>query len=224
MKINELLNEAVVDPHKNIEKLLTTRFYVKSNINSKNKNIKPYTIRGDGLVDVIANVRSIAAKFTTASPALKLPIKFGIVDGHFDISNGELRTLRGCPSFVRGDFRCIDNKLTNLIGGPEEVDGDYRCFKNPLTSLEGLPKIIRGSIGLPYFRELPLLKLILVSGLTHIILNDPNVKSRGPDSGDLDHLTQIEDILNKYLGNGQKGAIQCAAELSKAGFKGNARL
>jgi hypothetical protein len=35
--------------------------------------------------------------------------------------------------------------------------------------------------------------------------------------------TPIVEILNKYVGQGKSGAIKCAAELIKAGFKDNAR-
>jgi hypothetical protein len=33
----------------------------------------------------------------------------------------------------------------------------------------------------------------------------------------------VNSIMNKYLGQGKPGAIKCAAELIKAGFKDNAR-
>ena len=35
---------------------------------------------------------------------------------------------------------------------------------------------------------------------------------------------EVASIINKYLRRGRKGMIQCAAELTKASYKGNARL
>jgi hypothetical protein len=35
---------------------------------------------------------------------------------------------------------------------------------------------------------------------------------------------EVTRIIKKYLGKGQSGALQCAAELIRAGYKKNAKL
>jgi hypothetical protein len=67
-------------------------------------------------------------------------IKFGIVDGDFDISDNELTTLEGSPEEVTGDFLCASNFLNSLEGGPRIVRGHYHCSNNDLFDLTGLAK------------------------------------------------------------------------------------
>ena len=85
-----------------------------------------YTVRPDGLVDVEGN---ISLSYLTL---IKIPVKFGSVNGYFDCSNNQLTSLKGCPEEVRGGgFYCRDNQLTSLIGCPEEVGGEFICTDNP---------------------------------------------------------------------------------------------
>ena len=62
------------------------------------------------------------------------------VTGNFFGSNNKLTSLEGAPEYVGGDFDCHYNKLTSLKGAPEYVGGDFNCNYNRLTSLEGAPK------------------------------------------------------------------------------------
>tara|TARA_B100001059_G_C17671707_1_gene494883 strand:+ start:67 stop:465 length:399 start_codon:yes stop_codon:yes gene_type:complete len=74
----------------------------------------------------------------------KLPVKFGIVTGHFDCSFNNLNSLEGCPISVGGDFYCYKNNLNSLEGSPRFVVGNFFCYKNNLNSLEGSPISVYG--------------------------------------------------------------------------------
>ena len=73
----------------------------------------------------------------------KLPIKFGVVKGGFEIAGCDsLQSLEGCPEEVWGNFNCSRNyRLTNLIGGPKRVHRRYTVINcDNLISLEGSPE------------------------------------------------------------------------------------
>lgn len=99
-------------------------------------NIKYYTITKDLVVNVKGNVdlRKLNLK--------SIPVKFGRVEGYFDIAENYLEVLDGCPFEVTGDFYCYENKLISLKGAPLEVLS-FDCSHNLLTSLEGSPKIVK---------------------------------------------------------------------------------
>lgn len=72
-------------------------------------------------------------------------IEFGVVTGSFLISSNNLKTLKGCPEVVGGDFSCARNKrLESLEFGPKEVGGDYHCNSCSLDSLKGSPEEVKG--------------------------------------------------------------------------------
>lgn len=73
----------------------------------------------------------------------KLPVKFKLVDGYFDISNNRLTSLEGCPDIVTKDFNCSRNNLDSLFEGPDKV-GDFDCSFNSLKSLSYAPKDVKG--------------------------------------------------------------------------------
>lgn len=146
----------------------------------------------------------------------KLPISFDTVVGGMTLDSIGLITLYGSPNKIGGYFNCSHNKLQNLIGGPKEVGGEYSCVNNPLRSLEGLPTKINGHITLTYNASLPLLRILFVEELQEAVFR------RGGHGETAVH--NIEEILFKYLRQGKRGALLAAAELSRAGFKGNARL
>lgn len=86
----------------------------------------------------------------------KLPIKFKMVDGYFDISNNNLTTLEGCPKIVTKDFNCSKNKLVSLFDGPTEA-GEFDCSHNNIKTLSYAPKEVRGSFNCS-FNELVSIK------------------------------------------------------------------
>lgn len=58
-----------------------------------------------------------------------------------------LKTLKGAPDIVFGDFYCIEcDSLTSLEGAPENIAGDFNCrYCDSLKSLKGAPKYISGN-------------------------------------------------------------------------------
>jgi hypothetical protein len=63
-------------------------------------------------------------------------IRFGKIEGDFDISDNDLKTLEGSPKEVEGDFNCSLNYLNSLEGGPTSVRGTYICANNNLFNLD----------------------------------------------------------------------------------------
>jgi hypothetical protein len=160
----------------------------------------------------------------------RLPVQFAVVGGHFFCYNNSLKTLAGAPQRVGGYFSCSKNRLETLTGAPQRVGGNFYCNKNsletltgapmsvggnfyciinPLETLTGAPRSVGGSFWCSYKPDLGLLRIIL-SNCTDISLYD------APDA--------VTRIIRKYLGKGQNGALQCAAELIRAGYKENAKL
>jgi len=115
-----------------------------SNIDDINKWLKKHGITGfhilkDNSVDVNGDVR-LADKL---SNLLKLPLKFNIVDGNFDISDNELVSLEGCPTKVTGNFHCFKNEISSLKGSPKEVGGSFIILRNNIASLKYSPSIVK---------------------------------------------------------------------------------
>jgi hypothetical protein len=128
----------------------------------------------------------------------------------FYCNGNQLTTLEGAPTSVGRGFYCYRNRLTTLEGAPTSVGGNFNCDNNQLTTLEGAPTSVGGEFHCSYNNSLPLLRLLLIKDVKQLFFYPNNVI--------------VENILNKYLGQGRGGALACAAELTKAGYKGNARL
>ncbi len=124
----------------------------------ESKDIENYTISAELHVTVHGDV-NLEGKLN--SP--KLPVKFDVIDGYFNIANNDLISLEGCPQKVGKDFDCSNNKISSLFGGPQivgdfncsfnelkkdlsygpkEVLGYYNCSNNRLISIEGAPRSI----------------------------------------------------------------------------------
>ena len=145
----------------------------------KKYGITNWSINQDGLVDVNGNVRLGSKKLK------KLPLKFGMVTGHFYCSDNNLITLEGAPRSVGGDFYCSDNKLTTLEGSPESVGGYLSCRDNKLTNLEGAPYSVGGSF---YCHNNPLPDLIQNNiHIDHILANQ-----------EMYHIYNKDGSLNEY--------------------------
>jgi hypothetical protein len=96
--------------------------------------------------------------------------------------------------------------LTSLKGAPDHVGRWFSCRDNPLNSLEGAPAHVDRMFYVSFLDDLPLLRLLEYDQFS---LRD------APDL--------VQDIMNKYAGTGKKGMLGAAVELTKAGFKANAR-
>ena len=66
-----------------------------------------------------------------------IPYKFYQVDGRFDCSDNELKTLENCPSYVRDNFDCSNNKLVTLEGCPSNCF-NFVCRNNPIETYRHL--------------------------------------------------------------------------------------
>ena len=184
---------------------------------------------------------NVKAHSITLKVKKRIPIKMGMILGRFSCHECELETLENAPHTVTDTFSCYNNHLTSLQGGPSAVGahsmggGLYSCSGNFLKNFEGAPQDyfkgyfvavnqlgtgLHSVSGLPpdarlvditYQKDLPMLKL----------LNQKQVNIRSVVTGEL--MTDITDIINKYASQGRKGSLACAAELARAGYKGNAR-
>ena len=56
----------------------------------------------------------------------------------------DIKTLRGMPKIMYGNFNCVGVKLKSLIGAPEQIYGNFNIKNNDIESLVGCPKIIHG--------------------------------------------------------------------------------
>lgn len=59
----------------------------------------------------------------------KIPYKFNIVTGTFNVSFNDLRTLENSPRIVRNNFICSYNHLKSFEGAPDVIEGTFRGEK-----------------------------------------------------------------------------------------------
>ncbi len=208
----------MVNDPKQVKKLLKELFIIQGKV----KVLPTGVVNVDGTVDLHPGV---------TLPDHRLPIKFGHVTGSFSFTSySNLATLVGSPDWVGHTFDCalthvgslvgaphrVDGEvdvryceLTNFVGGPQQVGRNYWGRRNSITSLEGLPDHIPGELdfeispGLPILRSLVAEKVDAMHGVMAV--------------------NAVNTILNKYAGKGKKGALACAAELIKAGYKEHAK-
>ena len=72
-----------------------------------------------------------------------LPIQFAEVTGDFWCDR-LLKSLKGSPRRVGGDFCCSNTKITSLRYSPKYVGGDFYCSDTKITSLRYSPKYVGG--------------------------------------------------------------------------------
>jgi hypothetical protein len=107
---------------------------------------------------------------------------------------------------VDEEFTIGECDLESLKGAPIYVGGGFGCWDNPLKNLDHSPDHIEGRFTVSWRADLPLLRTLVAKEGVFIDAPKP-----------------VYDILNKYVGTGKKGSLAAAVELTKAGFKGNAR-
>lgn len=119
-------------------------------------------IHPDGTVDVTMG----SIKLNLYDNYNRIPIKFGYVEGLFDLRGdhelldlegsphtcGSFRgdrvsifSLVGGPKFVKGEYDVEYTSITNLEGAPEEVGGYFDVSSTNITSLKGGPKFVGGN-------------------------------------------------------------------------------
>ena len=99
--------------------------------------IKNYTINTDGSIDVDDDV------ILYNKVLKKLPLKFNKVNGVFNCSGNELKTLEGSPVEVNGDFYCNDNELTSFEFSPKIIRGYLCCENNKIKTFEYFPSSVK---------------------------------------------------------------------------------
>ena len=171
-----------------------------------------FTIKGEYQIDPHTGEVNVDGDVQLNKPVDQMPIKFDSCTGKFLCMNQKLTTLQGAPHHVGGDFSCSYNLLHDLEGAPKTVQGNFYCFDNRFTSLNGAPDHIQRGMMCDYSDHLPLLRTLNSKGPIKLV-----------SASEKPVPEQVRQILNRYAGQGQQGALACAAELADAGFKGNAR-
>ena len=152
--------------------------------------------------------------------------------GELNIYNKQLRLLAGCPNHITGEFECNTNKLKTLVGGPQRVDKWYDCSYNQLSDLVGCAS----HIGVQ-FKFCNNTKITSLVGIHKIIKSCPDLwfDSRKIKEGgigllmienliDISEETKPFQIIQKYLGSGTKGMMECSKELKAKGYDEYAKL
>jgi hypothetical protein len=223
------------------------RWYFEDALTELPLDDSKYKIDDQGLVHVFADVRRAWVSLDG-----KLPVKFGHVQGDFLIPKMNLTSLLGAPHTIKGKFDCSNNLLTAFEHDAPYACADLYCSHNKLTDLKHAPKSVNTItcdnnlltnlttcpaaidvfaaynpfknfrntpdhiqvLTITYEPDLPLLGLLSV----------PHVEIFDPITGEYDET--LTNIINKYTHNGstiKSHMLQCAAELIRAGYKGNAR-
>ena len=74
---------------------------------------------------------------------IKIPWRFNIINGDFDISNNKVDTLYGSPKIVNGNFKCSVNNIKSLEFCPIEVSKSFKCYNNMIKDMEFSPKKVK---------------------------------------------------------------------------------
>lgn len=174
-----------------------------------------FSISPEGLVNVLeltpgrGYLRTIKGK---PFPSGKLPVRFGLFKASLKLDRNQIVDLAGCPPVIQGNFVALGNRLKNVKGGPKEVTGRFwlGMQENKLESLDGFPNRVGDYAKLPYHDKLPLLRTLACQD--GVVLSSSSFNT-----------SPIEEIIDKYKGQGKRAIFECQKELEDAGFEGNAR-
>ena len=110
---------------------------------------------------------------------------------------------------VKG-FDASNSSLSSIEGLPNEVRTNINLRGSKIVSLSGINNVIKRIGGTFYGASnmTHILGLLRIDGLDHVDLGD----------------TQLNSIMNKYIGQGTDGIMKAQAELYDAGFPEQARL
>jgi hypothetical protein len=78
-----------------------------------------WTLNSEGKVDVEGWVNMSGMEL------IKIPVKFGRVDGYFYCGGNNLTSLENCPDEINDGFYCHRNNLTNYFKNIKEEDFKY---------------------------------------------------------------------------------------------------
>lgn len=207
-----------------------------------------YVIDSDGAVHVNSSVFMFKA-----TPNRLLPVQFAVVDGSCIFAERGLKSLKGSPHTVVGDFDCSRNALASLMYAPKSIGSgaSFRCENNQLTSLAHAPantaELVCNNNLLTNLQDAPPCHLLWATDnpftsfkntpdhIQHVVLSyDVNLPMLGllsvgkiefeHDPDDDTQSKHVEQILNTYTQQGKAGMLKCAAELVRQGFKQHARI
>ena len=130
---------------------------------------------------------------------------------------------------IHGTYTIDDQGVVNVVGDVDHkakqaklyvkfgsVTGHFGSYWRGLKNLKGLPSEAN-SITVTYYPGMAVLRCLAAT--KRVGLQATNTKY--PGYGTERYLINV--ILMKYVGQGKPGAIKCAAELIRAGFKEAAR-
>ncbi len=141
------------------------------------------------------------------------PTSVGLI---FSCSNNYVTSLEGSPKYIGFDFSCRKNKLISLDYSPETIGRDFICAENQIHSLEGIHKSIK-KIG----RVFDCSHNPITSGGIGLILIEDLSSINAKNCMDF---TKAAEIINKYLGKGKTGLLDCQEELEEASLEQYAKL
>lgn len=118
-------------------------------------------ITKDGIINAINENKKLygnekrGIKIIIASEKLPEYIQFGTVEGNVKITNTfvnylvkidphPIKSFKGCPKIVTGDFNAENIGIGSFYGCPITVNGDFIVKKNFIKTFEHMPKYIGG--------------------------------------------------------------------------------
>lgn len=127
-------------------------------------------INSQGIINVINNQKRLygnekrGIKIMVINEELPSYIHFGKVEGNVNFTNcgwsseknrtsgyqggviepHKIKSLRGCPQIVEGNFKAENIGIDSLVGCPQRIEGDFIVKKNAIKSFEGMPQYIGG--------------------------------------------------------------------------------
>jgi hypothetical protein len=216
--------------------------------NDREDRITPddYVIDSHGAVHVNSSILMIKS-----TPNRMLPVQFAVVDSSCIFAERGLKSLKGAPHTVNGDFDCSMNALTSLAHAPQTIGGgaQFRCDGNKLTSLAHAPantaELVCNNNLLTNLQDVPPCGMLWATenpftSFKHtpdhiaelVISYDVNLPLLGllsvkkiefeHDPDDSIQSEQVEEILNKYVGKGKSHMLNLALELKQSGYGSNA--
>lgn len=130
---------------------------IKNFIERHNLKENEYKINPDFSLDIYRNIM-IKPIDVSKFGEIKLPFKFGKIDGTIWMTDLDLKTLENSPREVTSDFVINENKFKDFTGSPEIVGGNFAANLNyNLESLDGSPKEVGGDyciLGCGYIKDI----------------------------------------------------------------------
>ncbi len=99
----------------------------------------PYTLDEDGTINV-SDILDLKGQ-----QLMQLPDMRHVCTQGLDISETQLKSLKGCPETIGGSFNCSHTPLESLEDGPQVVNGAYYACNTNIRNLKGVAQEVSGS-------------------------------------------------------------------------------